>query len=93
MLLIHYVPLYQPYRWRVQIKVKGKANDIGTFGGEREAAEAYDEWARELGRPTNFNLDGTPGEARKKGAPRSTFSSAEKQSDFRGVSWDTRCQR
>ncbi len=46
-------------KWRATIKVSGKTDHLGTFDDEEEAAKAFDERAWELGRPTNFRLDGT----------------------------------
>ena len=40
--------------WRAQILVDGKGIYIGSFKSEIEAALAYDERARQLGRRTNF---------------------------------------
>ena len=47
----------------------------------------YDRKARSMGRPTNFNLDGTKGDAKKRPPP-----NPEKQSKHTGVSWDSRDQ-
>ncbi len=46
-------------KWVVKIYVGNKTENIGQFDTEEEAAEAYDERAWELGRKTNFRLDGT----------------------------------
>ena len=78
------------YSWTAQISSK----HIGLYDDEVEAARAYDREARKRGwTTTNFDPDGTPGGARKPRALTTTFSSAEKQSDFRGVSWSIRDQR
>ncbi len=45
--------------WKAQIKVANMKERLGTFDTEEEAAEAFDERAWELGRPTNFRFDGT----------------------------------
>ena len=45
--------------WKAQIYVGNKTENLGTFDTPEEAAEAFDERAWELGRPTNFRYDGT----------------------------------
>ena len=47
-------------RWQAQIKINYKTIHVGSYPDERAAADAYDKKARALGRPTNFNPDGTP---------------------------------
>ncbi len=46
-------------QWKATIKVSGKTENLGAFGTQEEAAEAFDERAWELGRGTNFRFDGT----------------------------------
>ena len=46
-------------KWAAQIKVDNKLENLGTFDTQEEAAKAFDERAWELGRGTNFRLDGT----------------------------------
>ena len=66
----------------------GKLTHLGgTCPSEREAARRYDHVARGLGRPTNFNLDGTPGDA-KKAPPQNP----EKQSKYTGLAWHSNSQ-
>ncbi len=45
-------------QWQAQIRVAGKLENLGLFDDEAEAARAFDTRAAELGRPTNFNLNG-----------------------------------
>ncbi len=45
-------------QWEASIKVAGKMEHLGYFDDEREAARAFDTRAAELGRPTNFDLNG-----------------------------------
>ena len=45
-------------KWRATIKVAGKEEWLGDFDDEAEAARAFDTRAAELGRPTNFDLNG-----------------------------------
>ena len=45
-------------QWKAQIKVAGKKENLGYFDDEAEAARAFDTRAAELGRPTNFDLNG-----------------------------------
>ena len=45
-------------QWQAGIKVAGKTENLGYFDDEAEAARAYDTRAAELGRPTNFDLNG-----------------------------------
>jgi hypothetical protein len=45
-------------QWQAKIKVAGKDENLGFFDDEAEAARAYDTRAAELGRPTNFDLNG-----------------------------------
>ena len=61
---------------------------LGIDASEREAARRYDRKARSMGRPTNFNLDGTPGDAKKRPPP-----NPEKQSKHKGVMWHFASQR
>ena len=75
-------------RWRARISIDGKQTYLGTDATERQAAKRYDREARSMGRPTNFNLDGTPGDAKK--APP---SNPEMQSNHKGVSWHFANQR
>ena len=44
--------------WQAVIKVAGKKENLGFFDDEAEAARAFDTRAAELGRPTNFDLNG-----------------------------------
>ncbi len=44
--------------WEARIKVAGKNENLGYFDDEAEAARAFDTRAAELGRPTNFDLNG-----------------------------------
>jgi hypothetical protein len=46
-------------KWAARIKVDKKSEFLGYFDTEEEAAEAYDERAWKLDRPTNFRFDGT----------------------------------
>ena len=47
-------------KWGAKIKVDKKTENLGTtFDTQEEAAKAFDERAWELGRHTNFRLDGT----------------------------------
>ena len=41
-----------------------------------------------MGKPTNFNLDGTPGDAKKR-----QLQNPEKQSEHTGVCWNSQHQR
>ena len=45
--------------WRAQIRVGKTLEDLGTYRTQKAAALAYDWRARQLGRGTNFRLDGT----------------------------------
>ncbi len=45
-------------QWEAGIKVAGKMEHLGYFDDEAEAARAFDTRAAELGRPTNFDLNG-----------------------------------
>ncbi len=45
--------------WKAQIYVSRRPESLGTFDTQQEAAEAYDERAWQLGKPTNFTFDGT----------------------------------
>jgi hypothetical protein len=45
-------------QWYASIKVAGKMENLGYFDDEAEAARAFDTRAAELGRPTNFDLNG-----------------------------------
>ena len=45
-------------RWQARIWVDGKEN-LSSFVTQKAAALAFDRRARELGRGTNFRLDGT----------------------------------
>ena len=45
-------------QWHAQISVAGKLEHLGFFDDEAEAARAFDTRAAELGRPTNFDLNG-----------------------------------
>jgi hypothetical protein len=45
-------------QWEARIKVAGKLEHLGYFDDEAEAARAFDTRAAELGRPTNFDLNG-----------------------------------
>ena len=46
-------------KWAASIKVDNKTEHLGTYDTQKEAAKAFDERAWELGRGTNFRLDGT----------------------------------
>ena len=69
------------------MRIDGKLTSLQTDTSEREAARRYDHVARGMGRPTNLNLDGTPGNAKKVPPP-----NPEKQSNYTGVSWHSRDQ-
>ena len=45
-------------QWQAIIGVAGKKEHLGYFDDEAEAARAFDTRAAELGRPTNFDLNG-----------------------------------
>jgi len=45
--------------WKAQIRVDQKTENLGHYDTQEEAAEAFDERAWELGKPTNFRFDGT----------------------------------
>jgi hypothetical protein len=45
-------------QWYASITVAGKKENLGNFDDEAEAARAFDTRAAELGRPTNFDLNG-----------------------------------
>jgi hypothetical protein len=45
-------------QWQAMIKVAGTLEHRGYFDDEAEAARAFDVRAAELGRPTNFDLNG-----------------------------------
>ena len=45
-------------QWQATIKVAGQMEHLGYFDDEAEAARAFDTRAAELGRPTNFDLNG-----------------------------------
>jgi len=80
--------MHTALRWQAQINIDRKLTFLGTYASEREAALRYDRVARSMGRPTNFNLDGTPGNAKKR-----QLMNPEKQSEHTGVSWDFVGQR
>ena len=80
-------PIHTALRWRALISIAGKVTSLGTYASEHEAALRYDREAWSVGRPTNFNVDGTPGDAKKNQPP-----NPEKQSKHTGVSWNSRDQ-
>ena len=80
--------MHTALRWVARISIDGKYTALGTYASEREAALRYDRVARSMGKPTNFNLDGTPGNA-KKAQP----MNPEKQSKHKGVAWHFASQR
>ena len=81
-LLVTHKPISDS-QWRAAIYINGKHVYLGYFNEDDEeaAARAYDEAARKQGRPTNFTLDGTPGDAVKR-------QPAARQSKFTGVYWN-----
>jgi hypothetical protein len=81
-------PILDTLRWRAAISIDGKITKLGTHASEREAALRYDHVARSMGKPTNFKLDGTPGNA-KKLPP----INPEKRSKYTGVAWHSGTQR
>ncbi len=54
-------------KWRARIKVGDEHETLGTYHTQKAAALAYDWRARQLGRGTNFRLDGTCNELGTKG--------------------------
>ena len=87
-LLTPHPPIHTALRWRAIIRIDGKRTVLGTDATERQAALRYDTAAGSMGRPTNFNKDGTPGNAKKQPQP-----NPEKQSNHKGVSWKSQNQR
>ena len=87
-LITPHPPIHTALRWRAHINIDGKQTNIGIYASEREAALRYDTAAGSMGRPTNFKLDGTPGDAKKAQPP-----NPEKQSKHTGVRWHFASQR
>ena len=81
-------PILDTLRWRAGKWIDGKITNLGTYASEREAALRYDHVARSMGKPTNFKLDGTPGDAKKR-----QLMNPEKQSEHTGVCWKSQNQR
>ena len=81
-------PILDTLRWRAGKWIDGKITNLGTYASEREAALRYDTAAGSMGRPTNFKLDGTPGDAKKRQP-----QNPEKQSKHTGVAWHFASQR
>ena len=54
-------------KWQAQIRVSGKREYRGTYRTQKEAALAYDRRARQVGKGTNFRLDGTCNELGRRG--------------------------
>jgi hypothetical protein len=52
-------------KWMAQIYVSTTAEYLGRFDTQKEAAEAYDERAWKLGKPTNFTFDGERNELKR----------------------------
>jgi hypothetical protein len=48
-------------RWRAQIVVNGKNWHIGVFATPKQAAQAYDKFARAHGISTNLNFPNSKG--------------------------------
>ena len=86
-LLTPHPPIHTALRWRARIRIDGKQTVLGTDATERQAALRYDTAAGSMGRPTNVNLDGNPGDAKKRPPP-----NPEKQSKHTGVRWHSRDQ-
>ena len=80
-LLTPHPPMHTALRWQARISIDRKLTGLGTYASEREAALRYDREARSMGKDTNFNLDGTKGNAKKPPPP-----------NPKGVSWNSRDQ-
>ena len=80
-LLTPHPPIHTTLRWQAEINIDGKKTYLGTDASERGAARRYDREARSMGKDTNFNLDGTKGNAKKPPPP-----------NPKGVSWNSRDQ-
>ena len=52
-------------KWMAQIYVNTTSEYLGRFDTQKEAAEAYDERAWKLGKPTNFTFDGERNELKR----------------------------
>jgi hypothetical protein len=88
------VQRYSATRWRA-FKSKVGVHYIGTFASEKDAALAYDVYARQKGRPVNFTSDKTS-EAEMK--QRTQYASTEEEnvhqtSKFAGVYWQRKPER
>jgi hypothetical protein len=88
------VQRYSTTRWRA-FKSKVGVHYIGTFESEKDAALAYDVYARQKGRPVNFTSDKIS-EAEMKQRTQDTSTEAEsvnQRSRFTGVYWRKKPER